>query len=45
MKIDDAIVKIINGEDLTEDEARGVINEIMKGKANNTQIGGFLIGL
>lgn len=45
MKIDDAILKIINKEDLTEEEARGVVNEIIKGEANNTQIGGFLIGL
>lgn len=45
MKIDDAIKKIIDGKDLTEEESRDVINEIMRGEANNTQIGGFLIGL
>lgn len=45
MIIDKAIQKIIDGKDLTEDESRGVINEIMKGEANSTQIGGFLIGL
>jgi anthranilate phosphoribosyltransferase len=45
MIIDNAIQKIIDGKDLTEDESRGVINEIMKGEANSTQIGGFLVGL
>ena len=45
MKIDDAIKKIVVKENLTEEESRGVINEIMRGEANNTQIGGFLIGL
>jgi len=45
MIINNAISKIIDGKDLTEDESRGVINEIMKGEANSTQIGGFLVGL
>ncbi|PRR81243.1 Anthranilate phosphoribosyltransferase [Clostridium vincentii] len=45
MIINKAILKIIDGNDLTEDESRGVINEIMKGEANSTQIGGFLVGL
>jgi len=45
MIIDKAISKIIDGKDLTEDESRSVINEIMKGEANSTQIGGFLVGL
>lgn len=45
MKIDDAIIKVIKHENLSEDETREVINEIMRGEANSTQIGGFLIGL
>lgn len=45
MKIDDAIKKIVIKENLTEEESRGVINEIMRGEVNNTQIGGFLVGL
>lgn len=45
MKIDNAINKIVKRENLTEEETREVFNEIMKGMATSTQIGGFLIGL
>ncbi|MBD7913235.1 MULTISPECIES: anthranilate phosphoribosyltransferase [Clostridium] len=45
MKIDEGILKIINGENLTEEETRAIINEIMRGEANSTKVGGFLIGL
>ncbi|WP_196244862.1 anthranilate phosphoribosyltransferase [Clostridium beijerinckii] len=43
--INDAIKKLASREELTEDEVRGVINQIMKGEATSAQIGGFLIGL
>src|SRR5262245_46143676 len=45
MKIDEGIFKIIKGKDLTVEETREIINEIVRGEANSTQIGGFLIGL
>ena len=45
MKINDAINKLIKKEDLSEVETRAVFNEIMRGEATSSQIGGFLIGL
>ena len=36
------IEKIINNENLSEDEMRKTINTIMKGEATSCQIGGFL---
>ncbi|SFC19015.1 anthranilate phosphoribosyltransferase [Clostridium uliginosum] len=45
MNIDDAIKKIVIKEDLSQEEARAAINQIMKGEATSSQIGGFLIGL
>ena len=35
------IEKIINNENLSEDEMRKTINTIMKGEATSCQIGGF----
>ncbi len=40
-----SISKIIAKENLTEEEAYNFMNEIMKGQATQSQIGGFLIGL
>ena len=45
MTIDSAIKKLSSKEVLTEDEVRAVINQIMRGEATSSQIGGFLIGL
>lgn len=45
MLIEEAIKKLSNKEILTEDNVREVINQIMKGEATSSQIGGFLIGL
>lgn len=45
MTIDSAIKKLTSEEVLTEDEVRAVINQIMRGEATSSQIGGFLIGL
>lgn len=45
MLIEEAIKKLGNKEVLTEDNVRDVINQIMRGEATSSQIGGFLIGL
>jgi len=45
MNIQEAIKKVISGEDLTEDEMHSVMNDIMTGNATDAQIGGFLVGL
>lgn len=43
--IKEAIVKIVNKEDLTYDEAYGVMNEIMNGESTPTQNAAFLAAL
>ena len=43
--IKEAIVKIVNKEDLTYDEAYGVMNEIMNGETSQTQNAAFLAAL
>ncbi len=43
--IKDAIIKIVNKEDLTYDEAYAVMNEIMSGKTTTTQNAAFLAAL
>lgn len=43
--IKEAIAKIIEREDLTEDEMIAVMNEIMSGEATDAQIGAFITGL
>lgn len=43
--IKEAIVKIVNKEDLTYDEAYQVMNEIMSGKTTPTQNAAFLAAL
>lgn len=43
--IKEAIVKIVNKEDLTYDEAYGVMNEIMNGETSPTQNAAFLAAL
>jgi anthranilate phosphoribosyltransferase len=40
-----AIVKLLDGTGLTQDEARDVMGEIMRGEATSAQIGGFLVAL
>lgn len=40
--IKEAIVKIVNKEDLTYDEAYAVMNEIMGGETTSTQNAAFL---
>ena len=43
--IKEAIVKIVNKEDLSYDEAYAVVNEIMSGKTTSTQNAAFLAAL
>jgi len=43
--IKEAIAKIVNKEDLTEEEAREVMQEIMEGNATPAQIASFITGL
>ena len=39
------LARLLDGHDLTRDEARAVMNEIMSGHATPAQIGGFLVAL
>ncbi|KJS19300.1 MAG: anthranilate phosphoribosyltransferase [Clostridiaceae bacterium BRH_c20a] len=43
--IREAISKVTKGENLTQEEANGVMNEIMGGNATDAQIGSFLTAL
>src|SRR4249919_1307240 len=43
--IQDALARLLDGEDLTRDEARAVMDSIMSGEATPGQIGGFLVAL
>lgn len=43
--IQEAISKLVQKQDLTQNETELVMNEIMEGKATDAQIAGFLIGL
>jgi anthranilate phosphoribosyltransferase len=40
-----ALVDVLEGRDLSREQAREVMNEVMNGEATPAQIGGFLIGL
>ena len=40
-----ALAAISDGRDLSRDEAREVMGEVMRGEATPTQIGGLLVGL
>jgi len=43
--IQESITKLIEKQDLTQQEAEQVMNEIMSGKATDAQIAGFLVAL
>jgi anthranilate phosphoribosyltransferase len=43
--IQEALARILDGHDLGRDEARSVMDEVMRGEATPAQIGGFLIAL
>ena len=45
MTIQDAVAKLIDGQDLSRDETVAVMNQIMSGEATDAQIGGFLVSL
>lgn len=43
--IQEALSKLLDGRDLSREEAAGVMHEIMRGEATQAQIGGFLVAL
>ena len=43
--IQSALGRLLDGEDLTRDESREVMDAIMSGQATPAQIGGFLVAL
>lgn len=45
MYIDNAIKDLVARKDLTEEQCKGVINEIIRAETTSAQIGAFLIGL
>lgn len=45
MSIKEAIVKVVDGKDLAEDEMINVMDEIMSGEATDAQIGSFITAL
>ena len=45
MNVQAALARLLDGHDLSRDEARAVMNEIMGGEATPAQIGGFLVAL
>jgi anthranilate phosphoribosyltransferase len=45
MRVQEALARLLDGHDLSRDEARGVMNEVMDGEATPAQIGGLLVAL
>jgi anthranilate phosphoribosyltransferase len=45
MNVQDALARLLDGHDLSRDEARAVMNEVMGGEATPAQIGGLLVAL
>ncbi|QKX17067.1 anthranilate phosphoribosyltransferase [Microbulbifer sp. YPW1] len=45
MNIQQAIAKLVEGEHLTREEMRGAMGQIMRGEADDAQIGAFLVAL
>src|SRR5690349_1493086 len=45
MTVQQALARLLDGHDLSREEAREVMNEIMVGEATPAQIGGFLVAL
>jgi anthranilate phosphoribosyltransferase len=43
--IQEALAQLLDGHDLSREDARAVMNEIMSGEATSGQIGGFLVAL
>jgi anthranilate phosphoribosyltransferase len=40
-----AVARLVDGYDLSRDEARGAMDDVMRGEATQAQIGGFLVAL
>ena len=45
MNVQEALGRLLDGHDLSRDEARSVMNEVMVGDATPAQIGGLLVAL
>ncbi len=45
MTVQQALGRLLDGRDLSREEARAVMNEVMEGEATPAQIGGFLVAL
>jgi anthranilate phosphoribosyltransferase len=45
MSVQKAIARLLDGHDLSREEARAVMNEVMSGEATPAQIGGLLVAL
>ena len=45
MNIQQALAKVVEGQDLTSLEMQDVMHQIMTGEATEAQIGGFLVAL
>src|SRR5213593_2975160 len=45
MTIQEALARLLDGLDLSRDQARAVMNQVMEGAATPAQIGGFLVAL
>jgi anthranilate phosphoribosyltransferase len=45
MNVQDALARLLDGDDLSREEARAVMNEVMDGAATPAQIGGLLVAL
>jgi anthranilate phosphoribosyltransferase len=43
--VQEALTRLLDGHDLSRDEARAVMDEVMSGEATPAQIGGFLVAL
>ncbi|HSD78898.1 MAG TPA: anthranilate phosphoribosyltransferase [Solirubrobacteraceae bacterium] len=45
MTVQEALARLLDGHDLSREQARAVMNEVMQGEATPAQIGGFLVAL
>ena len=45
MTVQEALGRLLDGHDLSREEARSVMDEVMKGDATQAQIGGLLVAL
>jgi anthranilate phosphoribosyltransferase len=43
--VQEALARLLDGHDLTREQARTVMNEVMEGEATSAQIGGLLVAL